>query len=383
MSKPEKLDALTGLRFVAASMIVLHHLQGLLWIPKGAFGIFNLGNGVSFFFVLSGFILHYNYRDTMRDVPYPSFVLLRFFRLWPAHLAALLFVVVINPGVIAWLSAQLSGIEILRVVLLMHSLTPDMRLYYAWNGPSWSIATELWFYAAFPLLTLWCARRPAATLLVIAAGVAAYLALAQNVLYDPAIKGNAHGLGSISPVPRLLEFTAGIVACELVIFRGMLREAIRRHGAALQVAAIVLVVAGLWLSAQLRPTFRTHLGEVPMDYLRAAFIFPAFMVLIAVFSQGAGFPASFLSRRWVVWLGDVSFSIYLTHQPLIGLFRRTPALMALPDPVQILLYAAAVLGVSAFIFHLVERPGVRLSRRLIGARDRRPKSQDAASSRTP
>jgi peptidoglycan/LPS O-acetylase OafA/YrhL len=59
ISKPQKLDALTSLRFFAAAMIVVHHGHRVF----GSMGLAEslpLDQGVSFFFVLSGFILAYN-----------------------------------------------------------------------------------------------------------------------------------------------------------------------------------------------------------------------------------------------------------------------------------------------------------------------------------
>ena len=54
---PSNLTALTGLRFVAATSVFVHHLVGVLWLPAGAVGTANLGMTVSLFFVLSGFVL--------------------------------------------------------------------------------------------------------------------------------------------------------------------------------------------------------------------------------------------------------------------------------------------------------------------------------------
>lgn len=59
----QDLPALTGLRFFAAIAIVLHHMRGTFGFPSDFLTQFPLGNGVSFFYVLSGFILTYVYRE--------------------------------------------------------------------------------------------------------------------------------------------------------------------------------------------------------------------------------------------------------------------------------------------------------------------------------
>src|ERR1043165_7204483 len=86
-----KLNALTGLRIVGAGMIVVHHSRML----KIAVPAYAWDHGVSFFFVLSGFILAYAYPslDSRRDVF--NFLGARIARIWPAHIAALLLAMVL------------------------------------------------------------------------------------------------------------------------------------------------------------------------------------------------------------------------------------------------------------------------------------------------
>ena len=90
-----KLDSLTSLRFLAAAMIVVYHTLGIIWWPSDAVAPFLLNQGVSFFFVLSGFVLHLSYRGAIAsyEFGFGSFMIRRWFRLWPAHAAALLLVV--------------------------------------------------------------------------------------------------------------------------------------------------------------------------------------------------------------------------------------------------------------------------------------------------
>ena len=86
-----KLNALTGRRFVAASMIVLHHSRRLhIPLPELAFD-----HGVSFFFVLSGFILSYAYPRLESRSAVFRFLAARIGRIWPAHATALLLAIVL------------------------------------------------------------------------------------------------------------------------------------------------------------------------------------------------------------------------------------------------------------------------------------------------
>lgn len=92
------LYPLTGLRFVAAAMIVLWHISGQFGLPPVILGGWPLTAGVSFFFILSGFILtHAHSKMAGGGKPY-SFYVSRIARIWPAHVACflLLFVLVRN-----------------------------------------------------------------------------------------------------------------------------------------------------------------------------------------------------------------------------------------------------------------------------------------------
>src|SRR6478735_7442587 len=85
----QHLKALTSLRFFASASIVIFHIQGAMW-PGSAYT--PLALGVSFFFVLSGFILTYAHRD---DMDMCRFYRSRVARLWPVHLATLMLALVL------------------------------------------------------------------------------------------------------------------------------------------------------------------------------------------------------------------------------------------------------------------------------------------------
>lgn len=85
-----KLDALTGLRFFAALGIAILHARGAMGIPAEFHELVfpTLIQGVSFFFVLSGFILTYKYPSLEDAAARRRFLWSRFSRLWPAHMFA-------------------------------------------------------------------------------------------------------------------------------------------------------------------------------------------------------------------------------------------------------------------------------------------------------
>ena len=155
----EKLHSLTGLRFIAAFLVVLCHV-GINLLPNVARDqifvlhvFYGFGSvGVSFFFILSGFVLTWVARET--DTV-PQFWRRRFFKIYPNHLVTLLAAVLL-----AVTAAQaLSTRDTLATMFLVHAWIPDQSLLFnLWsNTPSWSLSCELLFYLAFPFVRTCCA----------------------------------------------------------------------------------------------------------------------------------------------------------------------------------------------------------------------------------
>jgi len=94
----ERLNALTGLRFLAAAAIVLLHSAGNFGFKEGAFKPWGLGQAVSFFFVLWGFVLAYAYPKLAGGHSVRNFYVARIARIWPTHIAAFFLVLILLPS---------------------------------------------------------------------------------------------------------------------------------------------------------------------------------------------------------------------------------------------------------------------------------------------
>ena len=146
MQTRERLDALTTLRFFAASMIVLGHAHPIF----GSFGIAQampVNQGVSFFFVLSGFILAWNY-PVLDDTPSRvQFWWVRFARIWPLHaVTCLMWIVLVTP--IEGGANFLDPKELTKLVTnlaLLQVWVPYKVWSLSYNGVAWSISAEFSF----------------------------------------------------------------------------------------------------------------------------------------------------------------------------------------------------------------------------------------------
>ena len=151
MVSVKKLNALTSLRFVAAALIVIHHSRGLFGFGEYLLFPFQLDQGVSFFFVLSGFILAYAYPNLNGFKNISRFLLSRFARIWPAHVVAFLLLCLLFPSPFEWYSLRgynpflLAGVNLFMV----HGWIPIETYFFSFNNVSWSISTEFFFIYVF------------------------------------------------------------------------------------------------------------------------------------------------------------------------------------------------------------------------------------------
>jgi peptidoglycan/LPS O-acetylase OafA/YrhL len=209
------LKPLTSLRFIFALMVLGSHLSVLRnsevlceqWLFQN---ILREGFiGVSFFFILSGFILSYRYQDslTTKRESKRQFYVARIARIYPLHLltflAAIPFVIIkLQPTTSAWLKNGVLNLS------LTHSLFIDKNTYFSFNSPSWSISTEMFFYLLFPVLIPILSKvktrsKQLITILIMGTTLLIAIYLTPQKLH--------HAFFYISPCFRIFDFMMGIM----------------------------------------------------------------------------------------------------------------------------------------------------------------------------
>lgn len=310
MKSGPHLDSLTSLRFFAAAAIFALHSAQIPGFPTSSFGSFTLNHGVSFFYVLSGFILHYNYRD--RQTPWLRFVALRFFRIWPLHVFGLALALALRwSDVLSWVHAYLSPAWTVGIVMLLQAWSTDNNVYFAINGVSWSISVEMFFYVCFLPLCVVFRRKPLIALLGAAGFHLAYLVVTWNI---DAARQAAAGIYSINPAFRLLEFVIGIAACEAWM-RLRNQERFVPSGTASEILAVALVLFADYQTPRLASA--VHFLKLPAEAtVNIMCVDPFFALLLIIFASGRGAVSKAMSWKPLLVLGEVSFAIYLVHQPI-------------------------------------------------------------------
>jgi peptidoglycan/LPS O-acetylase OafA/YrhL len=338
---PAHLDALTGLRGIAAWMVVLYHIRASLTLILPGRAIDVLAKGylaVDLFFILSGFVLWYNYAPRIRDRGFReagTFLWRRVARIWPLH-AVILGVFIAFALLLLATGRDASDYPFAELplhVLLMQNwgLTPELT----WNHPAWSISTEIAAYLAFPLIVFaakW-ERMPTFALLSLALALVSAIYFAFAVSDDTNIGAKISHLGLWR---CLLEFSLGNVLCLLWLrWRG------KPQAAPLAFLTCVLVL-GTGLALALPET-----ALVPA-------VFASLLLSVAL---GRGAVVRILGSTVPRYLGEISYSTYLAHTLLFLLFKlafvdASPQL----DWPRCLSYLILVLAASITLYHRVEKP---------------------------
>jgi peptidoglycan/LPS O-acetylase OafA/YrhL len=353
-----QLKSLTSLRFFAALFVVLSHLSFLSkselpatrWIYEAAF--YEGYIGVTFFFMLSGFILAHSYgrKITSGHLSYYEFMASRIARIAPLHLLTLLLalpLILLIPGSI-WLS-RFIGTTTLNAVLL-HAFVPSSDVYFSLNAPSWSISAEMFFYALFPFLL--CMRTR--TLLPLAVTILFIQQIAAH--YLP--KEMVHFFIYIFPPIRIADFIIGIL-----LYRAYQanRHVTDSMATGLQTVAMVLLVAFIAGKSYISQAARFD----------AYYVVPMAFVILS-FAWQNGKLARAISHRALVFLGEASFALYLVHNLVIQYgekyLRTANGVLALLNVEQAaLLYVSLSITVGIMLFRWFETRSKLFTLRLLSA----------------
>lgn len=364
--------ALESLRGIAALGVTLVHA---VWTHSfyQAGLIQNAWLFVDMFFVLSGFVMSSAYADGLAGKgAVKAFALRRFFRLYPLHLATLVLFVAAHLALVFVLGRdpQSNGFtaanepflqQVLANLTLTHAagVTPSTGL----NGPSWSISGEAFAYAVFALVAaspLWRRGRAFAF-----AGLAAlgYFMVSWISPLDGLFATHDAGIWR-----ALFGFSIGVLTFIWLPRAKALLDGQQDIAAGAQTIGLV----GAFL-------FITSYGIGDAVTSLAPFLF-AFLVLALAAAPDA-IPARLLSAPPLVWLGTVSYSIYMLHYPIaiglnealnivfgdekIGHLGFTYSVVPLwVGNLALVAYWVTVLVASALCYRLLEEPARRFGRAL-------------------
>jgi peptidoglycan/LPS O-acetylase OafA/YrhL len=329
----ELIKPLTSIRFFAAMFVVIYHSgSGFLTAQAGIPGfvkslLLNGYTGVTFFFVLSGFILHHTYRGRVADPGrLKKFAVARFARIYPVYFVTMV-------AMFPFVNLNYDWRDVPQFFLLHWWITAPWPLLGIWNGPSWTISVEAFFYLCFPWLSMGVIRLSSRSI---------WAALAALAIID-------FGTGSSAffsihpayfdwlrwvptPIVRLPEFIIGVLVSELHFRRGEAPFRVPVWAPLVGLIAVLCISHAPWVAS--------------------AVTMLAALLIAAIAADRGSLIARALQHRWIVLLGAASYSLYLLHQPvhfyLVWLLGASKWLV----PLQYL----AVVAASVIMFLYFEEP---------------------------
>lgn len=356
-----RLDALTGLRWLAAFWVFGYHMLNFGPLPAP----FDLPNqlgflGVTFFFVLSGFVLTWSMRPSLKV---STFYVRRFARIWPAHMVALLLAIPVFYTLAqpehSWVKPFSLPILLLSVVLLQ-GFSRDPAILFSGNPAAWTLSCEMFFYALHPYLGR-LLRRATRNGALIAAAAVVVVAFAYRSATHVGPPGWASGVPL--PVEHLSEFVLGMTIA-WALAQGW------RPRIPVWLAWIAFAVIIGWLTVGPGAGLGV-VSDVAAGFSNEAATVACALLIAAVASATLRGRRSWLEHPVMVRLGNWSYAFYLVHATVMYALMN---ILGGPHGVgwSNLIWGAGIfavaLALSAAIHHLVEVPA---ERRIRGWKDRR------------
>ncbi len=349
--------ALHTLRGIAAIWVMLFHLWGFAGYPPTPVSwLFSVGwLGVHLFYALSAFLLglHFFSRQLAgRRWTYRSFLLRRTLRIFPAYYVQL--------GILLVAAAffgfrQMPGLSDLAAHLVMWFHLPP-GIVQPLNGVRCTLPIEFAFYLLLPVLGRLIMRFGLIPFILLAVAVTiSYRWLVFQSMSDQPIPAIASIIGQLPGVMTV--FACGLAAAWLTA-QGRIPSFPPRT-----VALVAAVLCGGWIQVllwQLDGYWQGSLLLWTWESINA----PLFaLIIVALARLPAG--SSWLTHRVGVWLGEVSYGIYLWHLPLILVLR--PLLPENADPLLSLgmlslLVTPLTLLLAMLTYQVVEKRAIALGR---------------------
>lgn len=290
------IKSLTSLRGVFILFIFFHHCLNIY--PGGG------SMAVAFFFVLGGFSMTLGYKDRVLnpEFSYRQYITRRCIRFFPLHWLCLLAALPMALMSFHWKQIPLFFIN----AALLQTLVPDEGVFFSFNSVSWYLADTLIFAVLFPVLVKWISKASTNGKI----GILIMIAIAYIITTILTPTGKWHYMLYISPYIRLTDFVLGIF---LAMVYSKMRERLEYN----KVMKNGLISVLLIFSIIVLMVFESCLLQRPYRLI-APLYWPliALLVLTASLSTGNG-GGKLLENKYLQHLGELSFTIFLTHQLII------------------------------------------------------------------
>tara|TARA_R110001592_G_scaffold326629_1_gene607500 strand:+ start:75 stop:1142 length:1068 start_codon:yes stop_codon:yes gene_type:complete len=291
-----RIEQLTFTRFIAAISIVIFHFgKGLdLFYNEYTSFIFKQANiGVSYFFVLSGFVMIIAYGNR-NNINFIEYIKNRLARIYPVYLLAILLILGIN------LFENINRFDLLLNLLMLQSWIPEKALTL--NFPGWSLSVELFFYVSFPiLLNYFYSKKSLKSITIWIILFWLFSQLIFHLMTNEIIELSYYSIRDIHyyPIMHFNEFLIGNLAG--LFFIKKIKNNKKNY-----TIPILLTILALIILLKFPIGLDYHNGLL-------AIVFVPMIILISLSNDKF---TKLISRNIFVFLGEISFGIYILQVPV-------------------------------------------------------------------
>ncbi len=334
--RSKKIDSLQVVRALAFIMIFADHTMIPVLEPGGWWG-------VSVFFVLSGFLMTYSYFDSDRIKQCDPLFDLKFGigkikRIYPLHILTMIYT-------IPWLVISHAGFQgmekithmaktILVNSLLLQSWIPMGAIYYSLNAVSWYLSVSLFLYIVFPIIIMiirkYKKRSTAVYVVILTMLIQTALAYLVYLKQDPSVTVDRFNwwFTYVFPLSRLEEFVMG---CNLgyIFLKTDFSRIKKRVFTLLEVLTFILILAAMILDLVMFTFPRINDKAAGLDcwWYDAVIYSLSSCMLVLLFAINKGAVSSFLNKKVLVFIGDISASAFLLHQIILRTLWKAPKII--------------------------------------------------------
>jgi peptidoglycan/LPS O-acetylase OafA/YrhL len=346
---------LTPMRGIAALLVVIFHFEIVLvlFLPREISRLFSKCYlMVDLFFIMSGFIIYHVYGEFFKQniyiTTFNKYMRARLARVYPLHIFTLILTIILVASQhFKW--DEFFNLQAIPTHLLMLQ-SFGIHSIYTWNVPAWSISAEFAAYIIFPVFVFVTNRFKTITPLVISALIIfIYWLLAFKFSKSNGNTGqyNLDLTYDYGYLRGIAGFLAGGIIYQLYL---------KKIFYFLKADAILVILSALLFAC-------LHFGVTDLVFI------PVFLLLVLSAAYNTGRVRRFLGNRFLQWLGDISYSVYLMQFPLmllviallprLGISWKGPYSLHLPywqAAISCILFLAVLIGISALSYQYIERP---------------------------
>lgn len=336
-----RIEQITFTRFIAAISIIIYHYALKLFPFNSKYISYMFTHayvGVSFFFILSGFVMVFAY-GKKSSLSTADYFRNRFARIYPVYLLAILLILV--HYVLNMQPIDLSGL--LLNIFVIQAWIPAKAISF--NSPGWSLTVEFFFYAAFPFLLKYVYsrynhRQLLLPILLIWVASQVFFNWGISSPINGGVGTEGHNFLFYFPVLHLNEFLIGNIAG--LFFINMDRKWFGRYDWLIVALGVVLL-----LLLKFPIGINYHNG----------FLAIIFVPIILLLSMNTGWLTQLFNKKALVFLGEISYGIYILQYPVFTWSRSVLKRLHITDPL-IIFYSSTLMLIlaSAISYQYIETP---------------------------